>query len=65
MYKLKIPGEDEQEPNLGTIVDRLPPTLDPATPKEHRFDRKIMGQRYFKAKKIGINTYDLAHSLPL
>ena len=42
MYKLKIPSEDDLEPNLGQIIDRIPACLDPSIPKEQRFDSKIM-----------------------
>ena len=34
IYKLKIPAEDDLEPNLGQIIDRLPASLDPSIPKE-------------------------------
>ena len=47
-------------------MERVPPCLDPELSKDQRLNRELIGQRYFEAtKKIGINTYDLAHTLPL
>lgn len=65
IFKLKVPTEEDPEPKLGEVIDRLPPCLDPNNSKDDKFSKEIMGKRYFEANLIGINPFDLAHKIPL